>query len=339
MNSDERTQTLRQQPTGRNARGRRLISPGDFTYTLASLFLRGMQLLPVSKQVRVINSASRLLANVLCGANVHSTKVIRHNISSVLDLDRSPEVIEADVRQLLTVTIWNSLILNSLPVLRRFQLTDLVRIEGTSYLDDYLANGHPVLIWSYHLGVHPLIVAASLHALGYPIHAITHARQMPARASFFHRLYLRRLRRTDYQFPVIDPREGVQREILDVLRNKECLYVTPDYMIPQDERQPQSAFEVPVDFLFRKAYLQTGALRLAKRLKACIVTILSAPVEGDQRRLIIEPFEWPTPGLTPAELQQDLQICMRRLEVRVLAHPFLWLDLKRDDLAKRLLMA
>lgn len=316
----------------------RLVSPGDVTYVFASLFLSGMQLLPASQRVRVVNKVSALLGRLLHAANVHSTVTIRKNLNTVLGSNRSPDVVEVDLRRLLSLTVWNALMINSLPVLPREQIADLVSIDGISCLDDYLDDGRPVLIWSYHFGIHPLIVAAILHARGYPIHVITHARHMPVASSVFQRHYLQRLERIGDQFSVIDPREGVQRKMLDVLRNKECLYVTPDYMIPENERQPKSAFVVPIDFLGRRAWLHTGGLRLPKRLEAKVVTVLSTQDDGDMQRLIVEPFELPTSGLTPIELQRDLQICMSRLEVHILAHPYLWWDLKRDDLAERLTM-
>jgi lauroyl/myristoyl acyltransferase len=316
----------------------RLVSPGDFTYVFASLLLSGMQLLPASQRVRVVNKVSAFLGWLLHVLNVHSAKTIRDNLNRVLGPDRSPHRTEADLRRLLSLTAWNALMINSLPVFPREQIANLVPTDGIACLDDRLNGGHPVLIWSFHFGVHPLVVAAILHARGYPIHAVTHVRHMPADASAFRRLYLQRLRRIGDQFPVIDPREGMKRSMLDVLRNKECLYVTPDYMIPANEIQPESAFVVPIDFLGRRAWLQTGGLRLPKRLKAQVVTVLSTQDNGDARRLIVEPFELPTSGLTPADLQRDLEMCMRRLEAHVLAHPYLWWDLKRDDLVERLTM-
>jgi lauroyl/myristoyl acyltransferase len=314
----------------------RLISSGDITYVLASLFLGGMQLLPASRRIRVINKTCALLAGILHAANVNSTQTIRQNMKTLFDQGRPPDAMERDIRSLLSITVWNSLIMHTLPVLPPQQIVDLVPVDGTSHLDDYLAGGHPVLIWGYHFGVHPLIVAAILHARGYPIHAVTHVRHMPATASIFQRRYLSRLRPIGDRFSVINPREGVQRKMLDVLRNKDCLYVTPDYMVPDDERQTKSAFEVAIDFLDRKAYLQAGGLRLAKRLGAKVLAVLSTQDEKNQRRLVVEPFQLPTPGLTPTDLQHDLHMCMRRLEVQVLAHPHLWWDLKRDDLLLRL---
>jgi len=314
----------------------RLVSPGDLTYVFASLFLSGMQLLPASQRTRVVNKVSAFLGRLLHDLDVYSTKTIRKNLNILLGSGCSSGIVEADLRRLLSLAVWNALMINSLPVLPREQIVDLVPIDGISCLDDYLDDGRPVLIWSYHFGIHPLIVAAILHARGYPIHAVTHVRHMPVAASVFQRRYLQRLERIGEQFPVIDPREGMKRSMLDVLRNKECLYVTPDYMIAADNSQSKSAFVVPIDFLRRRTFLQTGGLRLAKRLKAQVVTVFSTQGDEGERRLIVEPFELPTSGLTPAELQRDLQMCMRRLEVHVQADPYLWWDLKRDDLLERL---
>jgi hypothetical protein len=35
-------------------------------------------------------------------------------------------------------------------------------------------------------------------------------------------------------------------------------------------------------------------------------------------------------------LQQDLQLCMQRLEAQIMPHPYWWWDVKRDDLVERL---
>jgi lauroyl/myristoyl acyltransferase len=337
VNSTKPKQTVWQsQPSNQIGRSR-LFSAGDITYVSASFFLGTMQLLPASQRVRVVNRASKFLAGLLTVANVHSTQTLRHNLEIVLGQDRLSQTIEEDVRHLLSITIWNSLIMNTLPVLPRQHILDLVPVDGLSWLDDYRAEGSPVLVWAYHFGVHPLIVAAVLHAHGYPINAITHVRHVPAGATVFQRFYLNRLKSIGDQFPVINPQEGLQRKMLDVLRGKECLYITPDYMIPVDEIEPGSAFVACVDFLGRKAWLQTGGLRLAKRLKARVVTVISVPGDRDQPRLVVEPLELPTSGLTPAELQQDLQVCMQYLEGHVLRCPDWWWDVKRDDLEKRLM--
>lgn len=325
-----------QRQSRQDIRLQRPVSAGDVTYVLASLFLSGMRAIPVPQRIQMIDRASPFLSRLLYAANLHPTRTIRENMHAVLGSGRAPDAVEADVRRLLSLIVWNSLIMKVLPALTRQQAAELVEIEGVSSLDGHLARGHPVLVWGYHFGIETLIVAVLLHARGYPVHAVTLLRQMPATASALQFRYYLQLQPLADQLSVIDPREGVQRKMLDVLRNKECLYVTPDYMISEGERHPRSAFEVPIDFLGRTAYLQTGGLRLAKRLGAQVVTVFSAPADGHGRRLVVEPFELPTAGLTPAELQQDLQMCMGRLEAQVLAHPYWWLDLKRNDLVQRL---
>jgi lauroyl/myristoyl acyltransferase len=305
-------------------------------YTFAALFLMVMQLLPAAQRLQVVNKTSVLLGRLLHILNVHSVKTVRDHFNRVLGPGRLPDRTEADLRRLLSLTVWNALMLNSLPAFRKEQIAHLVPVDGIDCLDALLDLGHPVLIWGFHFGIHPLVVAAVLHARGYPIHAVTHVRHMPAQASRLRRFYLRRLMRIGDQFPVIDPRDGLKRGMLDVLRNGQCLFVTPDYMLPSGEIESESAFVVPVDFLGQRAWLQTGGLRLPKRLKASVITVLSAQGDEGEWRLIVEPFELPTAGLTPDELQHDMQMCMRRLETHVLAYPHLWWDLKRDDLLDRL---
>ena len=108
----------------------RLISPGDVTYILASLFLNGMQLLPASYRIRVINKISTFLGWLLYAVNAHSTKTMRENLNTMLGSDRSPDLVEADLRHLLSLTVWNALVINSLPVLPREQIADLVGTLG-----------------------------------------------------------------------------------------------------------------------------------------------------------------------------------------------------------------
>jgi lauroyl/myristoyl acyltransferase len=320
----------------KQAEGQRLVSPYDVTYLLASLLMSGIQIIPASRRIQLFDKAIPPLARLLQAADVLTTRAIRRNLERLFGADRPLDVIEMDVRRQLSMTIWNSLVMSTLPALNRGQVEDLVPVKGISTLDKCLAGKHPVLVLGYHFGIQPLIVAAVLRERGYPIHAITHVTLLPDKAGVLGRLYFHQLSHVYDKLPIIDPREGVRRRTLDILRNKEWLYLTPDYMLLEEARQPKSAFEVPIDLLGRRAYVQTGGIRLAKRYKAKAVTVLCAVNERGQRQLIVEPLVLPTSGLKPDELQQDVQACMNRLESQLLAHPYLWLDLKRDDLTRRL---
>jgi len=317
------------------ARRRMKMSSNDITYRLASMFLGIARVIPAPRRARWIDSVSPFLARLLCAANVHSARTIRRNLSGLFGAERAPDRIENDVRRLLSMTVWNSLILNTLPALSQPHLSDLIPVDDVAGLDAYRAEGRPVLIWGFHFGIQPLIVAALLRARGYPLRAITHVRQIPETSGRGQRAYLRQLHSLGDQLSVTDPREGIDRKVLDTLTARECLYVTPDYMITIDVAQPCPPFVVPIDFLGRTAYLQTGSLRLAKRLGAGVVTVLTTWLDGE-RRLAIEPLKLPGAGLTPADLQHDLQLGMQRLEAQIRTRPGLWLDLKRDDLIERL---
>ena len=135
-----------------------------------------MKLFHPPQRVRVVAKVSAFLGRLLCAVNAHSARTLRENLNAVLGSDRSPSVVKEDLSRLLSLIVWNVLMINTLPVLPREQIVDLVPIDGISCLDDCLDGDRPVLMWSYHFGVHPLIIAAILHARGYPIHAVTHVR-------------------------------------------------------------------------------------------------------------------------------------------------------------------
>lgn len=324
-------------PTYRQTTHRRhKVSLTDVPFLFASLFLSFMRAVPGSHRVRLIDQLSPFLALLLHKANLHPTQTIRSNMQELLGSDRATGSTEADVRRLVTLVIWNSLVSKVLPTLSAEQIRNLAAIEGTSLLDERLDSGRPVLVWGYHFGIETAIVVVLLSKMGYPIHAVTHIRHTPAKGSILRLPYYAQLQSLADHFSLIDPGEGVQRKMLDVLRSHECLFVTPDYMIPPDEMPPMASSVVPVDMLGRQVQLHTGGLRLAKRLDAQVVKVYSAQADGSNRRLVVEPFELPSSGLRPTDLQQDLQMCMGWLEQQVLAHPYWWLDFKRSDLLLRL---
>ncbi|MBN1872942.1 MAG: hypothetical protein JXA33_01825 [Anaerolineae bacterium] len=335
MTSTEQNQTIWEgfstRPKGCH---RRSGTIDTVTYSLALLFYSGMRVIPVSWRVQFINKISMYLARFLQMTGVRSAQTIQENYSALFT---KSDMRSIAVHQLLSLSVWNSLIFNSLSVLSWSEITNLAYIQGLTYLDDYLDKGYPVLIWSYHFGINPLIVAAILQAHGYPVHAISHVRQVPPTDAFIHRLYLSYLYRIGSRFSVIDPQEGIQLKMLDVFKNKECLYITPDYLLSEYQTQQLSVSSVAsVSFLTRTVHLQTGGLRLAKRMNARVLIVFPTQIEACIRTLTLKPFELATSGFKPSDLQQDLQMCIELLEAEVLEHPYWWLDLKRRDLLKRL---
>ena len=306
---------------------------GDLTYLLGSVLLEGMARPPASWQVAIIDHLSGVLARTLHALDALPARNLRQNIAVVLPASAGRAAI---IRRLLQVSIWNSLTLNSLPYYSTAQIANLVTLEGETHLTAGRDAGVPALIWAFHFGVHPLIVAATLQARGYPIHAVTHILHMPATASTIRQRYLRQLAPLAKRLSVIDPRDALGRKMLDVLQNAACLFVTPDYMLPPSERS-NNRFSVRIPLLGRSAFLETGSLRLAKRLGAQVITVLSQWEENRKPRLIIRPLTV-TAELNPNALRRDLQAGMARLETAVQAAPGLWWDLKRADFLERLIV-
>jgi lauroyl/myristoyl acyltransferase len=217
----------RQRSPYRQVHRRRPVSLSDVTYVLGSLLMRGMQAIPTSRRTQAINEVSPFLARLLYTANIHPTRTIRKNLNAVFIPERPHDAVEADIRRSLSMIIWNSLISNTLPVLPHEQIIDLVPVDGITYLDDCLASGYAVLIWSYHFGVTPMVITAMLHTRGYPVHVLTHVGQRVATANILQLSYFLQLQPSADRFSVIDPQEGIRPKMLDVLRNKECLYGRP----------------------------------------------------------------------------------------------------------------
>jgi len=307
----------------------------DVTGLFASLLLSCVQIVPASRRLQVLDQASQTLAALVQAAALRPARVIGANLRAVFGLD-NPGVVRRYVRQQLALSIWNALVMGSAGGLSPAQMADLVPVQGEFLLNDSLAAGRPTVVLSYHFGIQPLIAAAVLGAKGYPVFVVSHVSDVSSEGGRERQLYYRQISQIADRFPIIDPREGVQRALLDVLRDNKCLYLTPDYMLPQSEREANTPFEVAIGLLGRTAVLRTGGLRLAKRHQAGAVTVLSAPDEDGRLRLVVEPFVFPTAGFGPADLRDDLQACMRRLELQLLAYPYLWLDLKREDLVERL---
>lgn len=310
-----------------------LVARGDLTYLLGGALLALMNSLPASWQTRLINGLSKFLGPVLYRSNV--ARAVRSNTLTLFEAEQLPQGFDTHLRHVMTLTVWNSMMLNRLPHNSKDEIANLVHVKGLDHLDAYRRQGRAVLIWSYHFGIHPLIVAGVLWAKGYPIHVIAHAHSMTVASSLLHQRYLDQLKPITELFPVTDPREAPHRDLLDVLRGGGCLYVTPDYALPLDERSA-SPFEVPVSFLGHTVYLQSSSLRLAKRLDVPVVTILSRLNGAGKIELVVNSLELPTKGSRPGDLQADLQVGMDRLAEGVQTSPSLWWDLKREDLLERL---
>jgi lauroyl/myristoyl acyltransferase len=94
---------------------------------------------------------------------------------------------------------------------------------------------------------------------------------------------------------------------------------------------------VPLRLLNHTVYLDVTGVQLAKRMGAQPLIALPIKTKGGYRqRVLIEPIEWANDGTATADIAQDLQIYLTRLERRLLEYPALWRDLGRSNLLPRM---
>ncbi len=313
-----------------------LIARGDWEYVLASLLMVTLRVVPAPKRPPVIGWLSRIAGRLWYRTNHGSVRRVRRHLRRLFGDRLSAQEIEAHIPRHLSLVAWNSMMVDLLPYLDEETTRCLLPIEGLHHLDAIRRQGKAVLLMGGHFGAFAYVIAAVLHALGYPICEVGHGgRPYPGSSRLYRRLFWPRVRSVRQRFRVIDPQEGPQRALLDAFRRGEVVYLLPDQYFIVEPGRSVPPHLIPLRFLGRTVYLETGGVRLAKRMGA--EAVLALPVqEGNVQRVPLEPFPYATDGTRPEELARDLQAFLERLEARVRAQPFLWRDLRRPDLLARL---
>lgn len=319
-----------------------LITRSDLEYIPASLLMLGLQLIPPARRVAVIDRSSQIMGALWHKSNMQNVRMVRKNLRA-LGQPWSEIELESAVRRLLVLTAWNSMMVDLLPVLESEQARHLLPVEGTKHLDAGLRQGKGILLLGAHLGAFAYIVAAALYAQGYPISEVGYGGRPKLGSSLFYQcVYWPRVTAMRQHFNVIDPQEGPQRALLDALQGGRVLYLLPDEYFILTPGQSYSQYMVQVELFGRVVHVETGGIRLAKRLGVPVLTAL--PVQEENKgasscpasRISIEPFSFPTQGTTPRDLARDMRAFLQLLEERVRAQPFLWRDLRRHDLFEKL---
>ena len=313
-----------------------LIAPGDLQFILATGFILGLRVLPPSMRPRFLIQLSRGLGAVWHKSHLRDVQRVRNHLQ-LLFPDRPLEM-ERIVRQQLALTIWNFVTLNLIPTLSHEQSAQLLPVDGIERLAALRDQGKSALLLGAHVGPYAYPIAAVLQANGFQVHEVGHARPRQGSSWLYRKLYWPQIQATCQYMQVIDPLKGGQTELLDVLRQGKILFLLPDqlYIAPPDA--PRSRHLVQVDYLGHRVNLETGGLRLCKRLGTAVFTALPTFI-NNHYSVKIEPFTLPTDGLSPADLAVDLQHFMNQVARRIEAQPFLWRDLRRSDLLARLGMA
>ena len=312
-----------------------LVAPGDLQFVLAVGFILGLRALPTDMRPRFLLQLSRVLGAVWYRSNMQDVRRVRQHLQLLFPDRWEDREIESIVRQQLALTVWNFMTLNLIPTLSREQSAQLLPVEGMAHLDALQVAGRAALLLGAHVGPYAYPVAAVLLAHNYPIREVGHARPRQGSSWLYRKLYWPRVASTVEHLQVVNTLEGEQTKLLDIFRRKEILYLLPDQFYILDQEDMPLRHVVPVEFLGRRVNMETGGLRLAKRLGAGILTALPTKTE-DTYHVAIEPMDLPTAGLSPAELALDLRAFMQRVEQCIRQQPFLWRDLRRADLLQRL---
>lgn len=312
-----------------------LVAAEDLKFILGTVWMSGLKILPRSLRPAAISRICRFLGMILHKANVSDAQRVRLYLNYLFTDRWSKDEIELHVRKQLTLTVWNSLVATLLPSLKTEQVAQLVSIEGIHHIDAIRAQGKPILMLGCHLGPYAFPMAAVLRGLDYPVHFIAHAFPRHHSSWLYRKLYYTRVEKTFKCLSVINPLEGPQRKLLDIFRRGEILYFLPDQYYIIDSEETRSMHMIPVSLLGHTVNLETGGLRLGKRMGAEVLTIM--PVEENNTyRIFIEPMQLPTKGTTPADIAQDLEAFLKLIETRIYQQPFLWRDLRRSDLFERM---
>jgi len=118
-------------------------------------------------------------------------------------------------------------------------------------------------------------------------------------------------------------------------QSTEIAYLVADQYFIVQPGQDRPAHLAPLSFLDHTVFLDTSALRLAKKTGVRPFTAVPAR-DGNRQRVVIEPFEWGGGGTAKTDIVHDLQLYLACLERRLVEYPALWRDLRRKDLLSRL---
>jgi lauroyl/myristoyl acyltransferase len=272
---------------------------------------------------------------ILYKVNVIDAQRVRLHLKFLFTDCWSKDEIELHVLKQLTLTVWNSLMLALLPSLKTEQVAQLVSIEGLHYIDEIMLRGKPILMLGCHLGPFAHPVVAVLQGLDYPVHFVGHAFPRHNTSRLYRKVYYTRVEKICKYLSVFNPLDGPQYQLLDVFRKGEVLYFLPDQYYILDPEETRSRHMVQVRLLKHTLNLETGGLRLGKRMGAEVLSVIPV-MKDDGYHIFIEPMELPTRGTTPNDLTQDLQAFLNLIESRIYLQPFLWRDLRRSDLLERM---
>jgi lauroyl/myristoyl acyltransferase len=317
------------------------VTPGDLEHIAALALATGLTTLPSAIRARVIHQLSRVVGTIWYKTNRGTVRRVRHHLRVLFDEKQVTNGLESSVRDQLILASWNALITNLLPSLRDEHLAHLFQIEGLHHVDEMQQRNEAVLLLGFHYGAYGYAIAATLSAQGYPTWLVgygnAHA-SPPGTSYLYRRLYWPRVQRLNQRvrMTTVDPGKKAQPELARILEQKtEIVYLLPDQYFIVHPGQNRPLHLTPLRLSSHTVHLDVSGIQLAKQMHARPLTAIPEQ-DGCRQRVLIEPMEWASDGTGAADIAQDLQIYLTRLERRLLACPALWRDLRRSDLLPRM---
>ena len=317
------------------------IAPGDMGYMAALVLATGLSVLPSAAHSGIIHQLSRMAGTIWHRTNRGTVRRVRHHLQYLFHYKEADTTLESLVRSQLILASWNAFIINLLPSLHDEHLDRLLQVEGLHHLDELRKQGQAILLLGAHYGAYGFAAAAMLSAQGYPIWLVGYgdSHSPPPRTShLYNKLYWPRVQRLNQRvrMTTVDPGKESQPGLVKILEGKpDIFYLLADQYFVLRPGQGIPSHLVPLHLLGHTVYLDISGVQLAKQMGAQPLTAL--PVKDDHRqRVLIEPMEWASDGTATADIAQDLQIYLTRLEQRLLEYPALWRDLRRSDLLPRM---
>lgn len=317
-----------------------LIASGDLERVAALVIAAGVSALPGALRARVIHQLSRIAGTIWHRTNRGTVHRVRHHLQVLFDYQTGP-TLESLVYSQLVLASWNAFIANMLPSLRTEYVTHLCQIEGLHQVNETRRQNKPILLLGAHYGIYGYLIVTALSARGHPTRLTGYGNYCsdPPRTSYLYRkLYWPQLQRVGRWVNIItiNPGTKLQPELFKILKQKDdIVYLLPDQYFTVCPDQDHPSHLVPLRLLNHTVYLDVTGVQLAKRMGVQPLTAIPIK-DGCGQRILIEPLTWAGSGTATADIAQDMQIYLTRLEGRLLEYPALWRDLQRLDLLPRM---
>ncbi len=237
-------------------------------------------------------------------------RILTSNFSHVLGPDASEEQVQSLVRRACANLIKGHYDLFRLSRLSREEILAMTRVEGREHLDQALARGKGVILFSAHFGNVDILIQVPL-AFGVPL-------STPVEHIQPERLFQYTLRlRTSHglrMYPTGGPMMGLYR----ALRRGEVIGLAADRGIDVSTRK--------VEFFGEPASLPEGPVRLALRTGAALVPGSGLRLSDNSFLARIEPeLELPNTGDREADVAAGMEMVVEVLERIISQQPEQWL--------------